>query len=125
MLKYKKLVVGLIFSWILTGAILAIMALMFIKTGLPAESVSSVLTASAGVIAVFISAFFTAKNAGERGLVHGVVLAIAYLIVFASASWMMSNGINGTLLLVRALAYLIAGTLGGIIGVGEKTKVKF
>lgn len=95
----------------------AALGLVYYFTGLPEGTLPWV---AAGVFAlgVFVGGGLAAQMAGSRGLFHGLAVAVAFFVI----SWL----ITGLLLpapvlfpgmLSKFLLCLIAGALGGILGV--------
>lgn len=125
MLKTKKLILGCLLSVTLTVLMLMILSFITKNIGLLTEKAASVLTMSTGILAVLVSAICTAKMAGEKGLLHGAILALGYVLLYVIAAWIQKGNLAVNLMIIRAIAFLIAGTLGGIIGVSGKNKVQF
>ena len=69
--------------------------------------------------AAFAGSFSAAKGAGRKGLWHGLTLAavILALLLLAGFTGLTAGGISLLAVLVKGLALLLAGCLGGIIGV--------
>ena len=75
MLNFKKLFLGLLFSVLFSAVLIAVCAFMILKLGfLPSEPILGTAAAAIGGVSVFASAFLAARLAGEKGLLHGLVL---------------------------------------------------
>ena len=110
MLQIKKLLFGLVASLALTAALLAAFSALILKLGaLPGE----------------IAAFFTARIAGEKGLLHGLVLAAVYVFLYLAVSLALYADADIAAVGVRTAAILLCGALGGVLGVGKKNKIRF
>lgn len=125
MLQTKKLAIGLALSAVLTAVLLMVMTFLVLRMGILPVAVCGFIASVIGGIAVFIGAVFTARMTGEKGLVHGTVVGTVYAAVFALLCYTFVGEIDSIALVLRATVFILAGALGGMIGVGKKNKVKF
>lgn len=125
MVQIKKLLFGVLLSAFLTVLLFALLAGIAVQLGLFSAAVSGTLTSAAGGIAVFVAAFVTARLAGEKGLVHGAILASVYAFAFVAVVLLLSSQVIPAALAVRAAIFLLCGALAGILGVSKKQKVRF
>ena len=79
MLQIKKLLFGLVASLALTAALLAAFSALILKLGALPGEIAGTIALAIGCVSVFAAAFFTARIAGEKGLLHGLVLAAVYV----------------------------------------------
>ena len=70
-------------------------------------------------VAVFVGGFSAARGAGRKGLWHGLLLAVIMLalLLLAAFSGLTAGGVTLLALLVKGLVLVLAGSLGGIMGV--------
>ena len=125
MLKIKKLVFGLSLSVILTATLLALFSFVIVRMGVLPGAVSGTLSMAAGAVGALLAAIMTAHWAGEKGLIHGAVLAGGYSVLYALLSIIFCEDAQLSVLAVRVVIYLLCGALGGIIGVSRKNKIEF
>lgn len=125
MLNIKKLVFGVILAILLSAGLLAAFSLFILKMGRLPDAWAGTIAAAAGGLAVFLAAFLTARWAGEKGLLHGLALSGAYAIVYIGMALLLYAGVQSVPLVIRALILLLCGALGGILGVGKKSKIQF
>ena len=97
MLNFKKLFLGFLFSVLFSAVLIAVCAFMILKLGfLPSEPILGTAAAVIGGVSVFASAFLAARLAGEKGLLHGLVLGTLYAVFYVAISNMQrmrwSNG---------------------------------
>ena len=71
------------------------------------------------------TAFFAARIAGEKGLLHGLVLAAVYVFLYLAVSLALYADADIAAVGVRTAAILLCGALGGVLGVGKKSKIRF
>ena len=87
MLQIKKLLFGLVASLVLTVALLAAFSALILKLGALPGEIAGTIALAVGCVSVFAAAFFTARIAGEKGLLHGLVLAAVYVFLYLAVSW--------------------------------------
>lgn len=125
MLQIKKLLFGFAAEMMLSGGLLSLFSLLILKMGVLSNGAAGTMAIAAGCVAIFIAAFLTAHWAGEKGLVHGLVLAGGYVILYFAIAFLLYANAEVVSLVVRAAAFLFCGALGGILGVGKKSKIRF
>ncbi len=65
----------------------------------------------------FFGGFASARISGEKGIVCGAVSGIIYFVIVWAAGAFFENYGFGMAALIKAIMIIIAGSLGGIIGV--------
>lgn len=131
--KYKEPTkIKIWYKPILMGSVLglAIILFMFIALSLllsfgliPLSSAPTVASLSISVGA-FFGGRSSAKKLGQNGLIVGALSSFALFLVFTligMAAFTSAPGINT---LVRMIIFLVAGAIGGIVGVGNANKRK-
>ena len=70
-------------------------------------------------VAVFVGGFSAARGAGRKGVWHGLLLAVRMLalLLLAAFSGLTAGGVTLLALLGKGLVLVLAGSLGGILGV--------
>lgn len=125
MLQIKKLILGLFGAVGLSIVLMCITALVILKTGSLPNGVAGTVMLLVGGLSVFLAALLIARMAGEKGMLHGLALAVMYLFLFVAISLAFFAEPDIRTLGVRAAAFLLCGALGGTIGVGMKKKIRF
>jgi len=114
------------FSAVLKGTMLVLIVLVVLSalTGLiyyfSALSESTIPLAASVIlfISIFIGSVSGARQAGCKGLFHGLVVgAISFLLIVLLALLLLPGGIILKSLLSKLFLSLVAGVLGGIVGV--------
>ena len=122
MLNFKKLFLGLLFSVLFSAVLIAVCAFMILKLGfLP----SGPILGTAAAVSVFASAFLAARLAGEKGLLHGLVLGTLYAVFYVAISVMLYANMRGVLLVIRSVIFVICSVCGGVMGVNRDEKIRF
>lgn len=82
---------SLLFSYILTGALLAILAFALYRFGL-GEKVVSIAIIAIYVVATFFAGFVAGKRMESRRFLWGLVMGCAYFLVLAVVSFAAGKG---------------------------------
>lgn len=125
MKKVKAVLLSVGVTVIAGAALFALTALILGKTGNLPRSLLPVLTTVEGCFAVFLGGLAGSMYAREKGLLFGViagavcaaVIVPVSLLAFQSPFTISSAG--------KLAALLLSGSIGGILGVNRKSKVKF
>ncbi len=121
----KALLLSIGISGISAAALLAVAALIFEKMGTLPKGITPVFTTIIGGMAAFLGGFFAALYQKENGLLLGLLSgAVFTAVILLVASLFFENEFSvGSV--GKLAAVLIGGSLGGILGVNQKSKVKF
>lgn len=68
-------------------------------------------------VGVFGGGFFAARSARSYGLIHGLSVAAVVIALMVLVTWLGPFEFSPTLLTKSGLTALVAGILGGIVGV--------
>ncbi len=107
---------SLLFSYILTGVLLAILAFLLYKLGLSEKIVSAAMIVIY-VAATFFGGFVTGKKMGSRKFLWGLVMGGAYFLILAVVSLCAGKGsvqIGNSFFTTLALC-AGGGMLGGML----------
>lgn len=125
MLKIKKLVIGTVLSVSGTAVILSLLSGVMVKTGMFSGQLAGTLTVAGCGAVLLVCALLTARLAGERGLLHGTLLAIVYSAAYAAGAYLLCGCVPAAQLLTGIAVFLLCGMIGGVIGVSLKRKIRF
>ena len=103
----------LLFSYILTGILLALLAFLLYKMGL-GEKVVTIAIIVIYVAATFFGGFMAGKKLKSRKFLWGMVLGAAYFLVLTALS--LSAGQEGLQMGNSFLTTLVLCTGGGMLG---------
>ncbi len=90
-IPFGFLLKSLLFSYILTATLLAVLAFLLYKMGLDEKTVSIAIIVIY-VIATFFGGFMTGKKMGSRKFFWGLVMGSAYFLVLAAVSLCVGKG---------------------------------
>lgn len=107
---------SLLFSYILTGVLLAVLAFVLYKVGLSEKAVSAAIIVIY-VAATFFGGFVTGKRMGSRKFFWGLLMGGAYFLILAAVSFVVGKGdmqIGSSFFTTLALC-AGGGMLGGML----------
>ena len=106
----------LLFSYILTGALLSLLAFLLYKVGLT-ESIVSIVIIVIYVAATFFAGFVAGKKLKSRKFLWGLLMGSAYFIVLAAISMVMGKpaGQLGDSVITTLVLCAAGGMLGGML----------
>ncbi len=117
-LSFSSVVKGALIALVITVLGSALLGVVYQTTGL-AEKTLPGISVALFYLSVFVGSFWAARDAGSRGLLHGVLAAV--LIVLAglllAGLFFDFQAAAGNLLLRCGLSGF-AGAVGGVLGVG-------
>ena len=107
---------SLLFYYILTAVLLALLAFLLFRLGLGEKTVTIAITVIY-VAATFIGGFITGKRMGSRKFLWGLLLGCAYFLVLAAVSlWAGKGNIQlGTSFFTTLALCAGGGMLGGMV----------
>ena len=106
----------LLFSYILTGALLALLAFLLYKVGLT-EKIVSILIIAIYVAATFFAGFMAGKKLKNRKFLWGLLMGSAYFLVLAGISLVLGKpaGQLGDSVVTTLVLCAAGGMLGGML----------
>ena len=107
---------SLLFSYILTGVLLAILAFLLYKLGLGEKVVSAAIIVIY-VVATLFGGFVTGKRMGSRKFFWGLLMGSAYFLILAAVSLCVGKGGMevGTSFFTTLVLCAGGGMLGGML----------
>jgi len=106
----------LLFSYILTGALLALLAFLLYKVGLT-ESIVSIVIIAIYVAATFFAGFVAGKRLKNRKFLWGLLMGSAYFLVLLGISMVLGEpaGQLGDSVITTLVLCAAGGMLGGML----------
>ena len=114
--KFSVVVKGLILSYAVTGALLALLAFLVFRFQL-GESVTNLAIVAIYVVVTFIGAFVVGKKVKEQKFLWGLLLGILYIVIISLVAMLISKTfhVTGTANLTTAALCIGGGLLGGML----------
>lgn len=125
MKQIKAILLSVGITALVSAAFLALIALITAKTGSLPKSSLSILTTGAGCVAVCTGSFFASLYRKEKGIILGLICGACFLLCVGCVSIFALQVSPGIGSLGKSAAVLLSGSIGGILGVNRKSKVKF
>lgn len=127
MQRIIKIIITSICSLTLSTLMIAAASLIITKLrALPSQAMANTIVMIAIAISILISSILLSKAVGERGLINGAAVATVCCFIYLCVSYIITaSNIRLNLLLLRCGTFILAGMIGGIIGVSEKKEISF
>jgi len=125
MKKLKAILLSAGIMTMVSAALLALTALILGKMGALPRGAVPIITTVIGCIAVFLGSFFSSLYAREKGIVFGVASGLMCSLCIALISVLVFQNDFNIASAGKCAALLLSGSIGGILGVNRKSKVKF
>lgn len=115
---------SVVISLVVTAAALFALALIYAISDIP-EGIEKTMVTAISLFAVFFASLFTSKKLRRQGLLNGMMVGFLYMLILYLTGFLafgfpgISKGIVATLLMG-----MLAGAVGGIIGVNVRIKRK-
>lgn len=118
--NFARIVKGSLVSIILTTILLIIFSIILAYTNIPENTMIPVITIITA-ISILVGSIISVSKIEKKGILNGAFVGLIYiLIIYAISSIVKGNfGININSIILIASA-MVAGMLGGIIGVNIK-----
>ena len=107
----------LLLSYILTAALLLLLALLLYKLGLT-EGMVSIAISGVYVVSTFIAGYIAGKKMQNRKFLWGMALGAAYFLVLAVISLIVNQSVGdlGDSFFTTLVLCTAGGTMGGMLG---------
>lgn len=120
--NFVKIIKGSLLSIILTTICLIIFSIILAYTNVPESTMIPVITIITA-ISILVGSIISVSKIEKKGILNGAFVGLIYiLIIYVISSIVKGNfgiNINSVILIVSAI---VAGMLGGIIGVNIKNR---
>ncbi len=116
----KALFAGTLSGVILCAILLALSAFLFTKSGSVPHTVVEPLVLILAGIGAFVGGYVSGRISSESGVLYGLVCGFLIFIVFFVCGLIAVRESVTMVTLIRCLLMLLAGSIGGIIGVNKK-----
>lgn len=123
-LLIKAVSFGTLSGFLITIILLCCASLVIMTSGLlPGELTDWISVALLG-FGAFSGGCITAKITKSAGLIVGLFTAILMLVIVTAIGMIKGNDSLSAVTAVRAVAMLLLGSAGGILGIRKKEKIK-
>ncbi len=121
----KNFYIGFILRGLIFGFLLSLICFLIISIILSFSSISeSIIKPSSYIImvvSIVIASGYTSRKVDKNGWLYGAITGLLYVIILTIAGMITSGGFSlEQIMISRVLMGLIAGTIGGILGINLK-----
>lgn len=121
----KAIAISIVAITAVSAGLLALTALILGKAGsLPRAAIPVIMTII-GCLAVFAGGFLSSSYYKEKGILFGIIGGLVFTAVLAAVSIFAFQQIPTIASVGKTAAILLSGSIGGILGVNKKSRVKF
>lgn len=108
---------GILIAYIVTFILISIYSCLLAYTNLPESTIPMCIVVIA-IISISLASSLTLKKIKEKGLINGAIIGASYLLIIylLSSIFLVGFSVN-TFSIVMLIFSLIAGIVGGIVGV--------
>ncbi|HIZ55550.1 MAG TPA: TIGR04086 family membrane protein [Firmicutes bacterium] len=117
----KPILAGMIVGIVITAVFLMLSALVMTSRDIPV-SATSVMALGSGLAGALCGGYVSARLTGEKGLFFGALCGGILCVILLISSTVLMKGLPGTRFAVNAVALVVAGAIGGILGVNQKKR---
>ena len=122
-LAVKAILFGVVFGLLITIIFMCLLSVVIISSGLLPIDVINYITIAILSIGAFFGGYISTKITKSAGLVIGAITGFAIFLLITVFGLIKSNDTITINTLIRFIATLITGCLGGILGLRKKEKI--
>ena len=118
-ISLKSILIGVLTGGVCCAGFLGIISFLICLSGKLALWILQPLSLMVISLSGFISGYITGKLTGEKGILYGLACGLGMFSMIFIGGIIVSNSEMTLFLLWKAIAIIISGCLGGIIGVNK------
>ncbi len=122
-LAVKAILFGVVCGLLITIIFMCLLSVVIISSGLLPIDVINYITIAILSIGAFFGGYISTKITKSAGLVIGAITGFAIFLLITVFGLIKSNDTITINTLIRFIATLITGCLGGILGLRKKEKI--
>ncbi|MCI1964727.1 MAG: TIGR04086 family membrane protein [Oscillospiraceae bacterium] len=121
----RAIVIGSVAGALVCAVLLSILALVFVSAEHIPQGILSPLVIAVSVLSAFAAGYIAARISKKRGLLFGAAAGILLFALFLFSGLTMSNkSAEPAQCGIRLLVMVLSGSIGGVLSVSKKTKLK-
>lgn len=119
----KRIIKGSVFSILLTIVLLFIFSILLTYTNIN-ENITPIVLITITALSILIGSIMSSLHISKNGIVNGALVGIIYIaFIYLLSSIIIGNFSLNTYSLIMIIASILAGAIGGIIGINQKSKI--
>ena len=124
-LLIKAVLFGTVCGLLVTVILVCILSAIVMTSGLLPTELTNYITLALLALGAFSGGFITSRITKSAGLVVGLITGLAIFILITATGLTRSDDPVSLLTLTRLVALLVAGGVGGIVGLKRKEKKEY
>ncbi len=120
----KSISISAFIGILISISILAISSIIFLKSGNFPIYIINTLTILIISFSTIISGYISARMLCANGMFFGILTGFVIFIIIFISGLMCYSGEITSIILIKLIALLSSGAIGGIIGVNKKIRIK-
>lgn len=125
MKKIKSILLAVLTMTCTALVLLFLASVIIAKVGTLPDRFAAVLGVLIACLSAFLGAWLLTSRVREQGLLYGFCSAAVFAFLLLMVSLLIYHNSIGFSTFWKLCAILLGGSLGGILGVNRKSKVKF
>lgn len=121
---FKYIIIPAIATSVLFFVIIALGTLLFLKNS-TGSSAYLPFSIGGGAVCGFICGFITGKMIKSKGLFYGALSGFIQSLIISFAIFVMNKGVAGNGIFILIAVTVAVSSIGGIIAVNLKKKIKY
>lgn len=118
----KRIIKGSVFSILLTIVLLFIFSILLTYTNIN-ENITPIVLIAITALSILIGSIISSLHISKNGIINGALVGIIYIaFIYLLSSIIIGNFSLNTYSLIMIIASILAGAIGGIIGINQKSK---
>lgn len=122
-LLIKAVLFGTVCGLLVTVILICILSAIVMTSGLLPTKLTNYITLALLALGAFSGGFITSRITKSAGLVVGLITGFAIFILITVIGLTKSDDPVSLLTLIRLVALLVAGGIGGIVGLKRKERI--
>ena len=122
-LAVKAILFGMVCGLLITVILMWLFSVVIITSGLLPTNITNYIIVALLSIGILFGSCIATKITKSAGLIIGLIVGLSIFMLITLIGLVQSNDTITTLTLIKLIASLISGALGGIIGLRKKEKI--
>lgn len=118
-LNFKKIIKAVLLSLVISIILTVALSVVVYFADLSDRTISTLILIISA-LSVFLGAIILSKNIENRGLLNGLLLALAYFAILAGVSLLTGGIAIDKSNILRLVSTLAGGIAGGVLGINTK-----
>lgn len=122
-LAIKAILFGIVCGLLITVILMCLFSVVIITSGLLPTDITNYIIVAILSIGIFFGSCIATKITKSAGLLIGLIVGFSIFILITMLGLLKSSETVTVLTLIRLIAGLLSGAVGGIIGLKKKEKI--